>query len=137
MALHAGRGMRASVDVILHMTEDESLYRDALGSVLGVDGGAVRVSEAKGHYGNRIRVLSARARGAEAARLAKAASEGAGAEAAEAGDCGAGSGIRIRLDKQEFVQGRLAPGGPESVVVRIAAPASWEQGGKAGAAPDA
>ena len=120
--------MRASVDVILHATEDETLYRDALGSVLGVGGGAVRVSESEGHYGNRIRMLSVRARGAEAARLAEAAAgaaraEGGGAQGAGAEGGARDAGLRARFDKQEFVQGRLVPGGPESVMVRIAAPA--------------
>ena len=120
--------MRASVDVILHATEDESLYRDALGSVLGVGGGAVRVSESEGHYGNRIRVLSVRARGAEAARLAEAASgaarsEGGGAQDPGDMDGASDAGLQARFDKQEFVQGRLVPGGPESVRVRITTPA--------------
>lgn len=121
------RGMRAGVDAILHATEDESLYRAALGSVLGLDGGAAEASSAEGHYGNRIRILSARARGAGAARLASAVA--GSMSAADAADVAeniglhvSGSGLHMRFDKQLFVQGRLALGGAEAVRVRIYVP---------------
>lgn len=121
------RGMRAGVDVILHATEDESLYRAALGSVLGLDGAAAEAASADGHYGNRIRILSARARGAGAARLASAvAGSMSAADAAEvAENIGlhvSGSGLHMRFDKQRFVQGRLELGGAEAVRVRIYVP---------------
>lgn len=121
------RGMRAAVDVILHATEDESLYRAALGSVLGLDGAAAETTSAEGHYGNRIRILAARARGAGAARLASAvAAAMSAADAAEvAGSIGlhvSGSGLHMRFDKQRFVLGRLELGGAEAVRVRIYVP---------------
>ena len=133
----AARGMRASVDVILHATEDESLYRAALASVLGI-GDGIRVRAASGHYGNRIRVMSARVRGAGAALLVDAVAGAMRPGDAErvAGGIGAhvsDGGLHLRFDKQEFVQGRLALGGPEPVRVRIAAPAHGEGRGAAGA----
>lgn len=134
----AARGMRASVDVILHATEDEALYRAALGSVLGVDGAAAVASSAEGHYGNRIRILSARERGAGAARLAAAVSSSMpAADAAEVAENitlhVSGSGLHLRFDKQRFVRGRLALGGAEAVRVVIYAPSR----GGAGAAREA
>lgn len=129
----AARGMRAGVDVILHATESEPLYRGAFGSVLGI-GAGIRVRAAEGHYGNRIRVMSAQARGAGAARLAGAvagamAPGDAERVAARIGEHVSGAGLHLRFDKQEFVRGRLALGGPEPVRVRIAVPAHGGGGG--------
>ena len=134
----AARGMRASVDVILHATEDESLYRGALGSVLGIDGAGAEASSAEGHYGNPIRVLSARESGDGAARLAAAVSRAM--SDADADEVARSIGLRVsgawlhmRFDKQAFVRGRLALGEDEAVRVRIHVPSY----GGAGAARSA
>lgn len=140
--LPSARGMRASVDVILHATEDESLYRAALGTVLGLDGDAARATPAEGHYGNRIRILSAYASGAGAARLAAAVARSMSeADADEAaGSIGlrvSGSGLHLRFDKQQFVLGRLALADDEAVRVRIFAPSYGGGEEAAGAAREA
>ena len=121
------RGMRASVGVILHATEAEPLYRAAFESVLGIGGGCVRVSAAEGHYGNPIRIVSAEARAAGAARVA--ASVAGAMRPADVGrvcdDIGlhaSGAGLHLRFDKQEFVQGRLLLSGSEAVRVRMYVP---------------
>ena len=119
--------MRAAVDVILHATEDESLYRAALGSVLGLDGASAEAAPAEGHYGNRIRILAARESGAGAARLAAAVARAmSAADAAEVAENiglhASGSGLHMRFDKQRFVLGRLALADSEAVRVRIFVP---------------
>ena len=120
-------GIRASVSVIMHATEDAGRFLGALEGVLGIRREEFAARELEGHHGNPITLLEAELAGDDASRLAGRIA--AAMPAAELDGVVAdlhltvsGSGLHLRFGKQDLAGGRLAVAYGDAVKVRIRAP---------------
>lgn len=125
----SGREAEVLVDVIVHATEDVDVIYGAFWALFGLQRDRFALRSARGHFDNPITVMSARVSGAAGVRriLDRVSSDLSRAERAEIldtiGERTDGSGLHVRVGKQEFVRGRVSLGGGDAVRLRIRAPA--------------
>ena len=101
----------AGVDIILHATEDPAKFFAAIGEY-GLREEDFSSATQEGHFGNPIRVVGARVSGRRAAafvgrlirRIPREQFEGL---LDDLGISASSSGLYLRLDRQEFVRGRV------------------------------
>ncbi len=103
--------LEVSIDVILHATEDSAKFFDAF-EIYDLHKDDFTVSHQTGHFENPITVLSAKIARRQASRfvgrMVRRMKNGQFQEILEDMDLFvSGSGIYLRFDRQEFVQGRL------------------------------
>ncbi len=118
--------VQASIEIILHATEDVPKFYKAVKDIFDFDDENISETRTTGHYGNEIRILHMSAKKHKAEKIIHAISKGLhdsvndipGEIAQRLSD----SGLYIRLDKQEFVQGKITLQDGGSVRVRIYTP---------------
>ena len=117
-----------TISAIVHATEDAGRLYESFEEMLGVARDAFDVRETAGHFENPITTLNARVSGRAAEEVAGKISSGIPAyqkrEVAESlGTRMDGSALYLRLDKQEFVRGRMALDEKSAIRIRIHVPA--------------
>jgi len=116
-----------TAEVIVHATEDIGRFYRSFEELLGLRQDQFDARELTGHFENPITVLGAKVTGDAARKLVRRISaeipEMQGAEFAESLDGRIdGSGLHLRLGKQEFVHGRMVLQEEDAIKMRIQTP---------------
>ena len=117
--------VQATVEIILHATEDVPKFYTVIETLFGFDEKEISKTLTTGHYGNEITVLHMSAKKHKADKIIHAISKGLldlGDLASQITERLSDSGLYVRLNKQEFVQGRIALQDGGAVKVRIYTP---------------
>ena len=118
--------LQVGIDLILHATEDPARLFAAF-EEYGLEEDDFAVSDQTGHFDNPIAVASARLSGEAAVAFAKSLISRIPAEPFDEildglGLAASGAGMHIRLDRQEFVNGRLALRQQNPIKIKIFRP---------------
>ncbi len=119
MAVHA------FIDIILHATEDVTRFYAALETLFGFDEKEISKTLTVGHYGNEITILHIDAKKHKADKIIHVVTKAMrnfGNLDEQITERLSESGLYIRLDKQEFVQGRVMLQDGGAVRMRIYTP---------------
>lgn len=116
-----------SINFILHATEDALKVCGSIKDTLGVDPGFFSTSQTHGHHDNPITTMSAKISGGDATEFMERLLEVIPAEELvtmrdDIGDLISASGLDLRFDKQDLVEGRLTTRKKGSVRIKILAP---------------
>lgn len=117
-----------TIDVIVHATEDVTKFYGSFGELFGVGEEQFAIEELAGHYDNPITLLRAKITTEAGTRriiekISSELSRGEKEEVLESLDKRMdGSSLYMRLDKQRFVQGRIALEEGNAVKLKIYTP---------------
>jgi len=116
-----------AMDVIVHATEDAGKLYSAFEELFGVGQDSFKAQELEGHFDNPVLVLSAKITNGMAVRvlerISSALSDRERDEILDTlEDRMDGSGLYLRIGKQEFVRGRIALGEENAIRMRIRKP---------------
>ena len=119
--------LEVTIDVIVHATEDASKFFEIFSEVFGLEEEVFSVSETSGHFENPITVISSKISKKPALQfldkfLHLLSKDQKQMIIQEIEERTADSTLHIRLDKQEFVQGRIAFKEKDAVKIKIQTP---------------
>lgn len=117
-------GVQVTMDVIVHATEDAGRIYGAFEETFGINRDAFKARKAEGHFDNPILMLRVRVSNDAAARVLERISSGLSRrerdEVADTlGERASGSGLYLRIGKQELVRGRIVLEEEDAVRIRI------------------
>ena len=116
-----------TIDVIIHATEDIKKFYDAFENIFNIDAGQFSIQSLSGHFDNPITMLNLKLRKKDANNflekfLEKLPKEDIDEIIDDLDELISSSGLHLRLDKQEFVQGRLSIKEKNAIKIRIYTP---------------
>ncbi|MDI1495125.1 MAG: exosome subunit [Cenarchaeum symbiont of Oopsacas minuta] len=119
--------VQVTIEIIIHATEDISKFYDSIKTIFDCDSDCISETSTTGHYGNTITILCITVKKRNAKKIVRVILDGLGSFdisniISEIGSRLTESGLCLRLDKQEFVQGRLTLGDGGAIRVRIYTP---------------
>ena len=119
--------VEVSIDAIVHATEDDSKFFEAFSEVFGLEKEIFSIKELKGHFENPITIISAKITKKSALEFLNKFIELLSKDQKneiiqEIEERTVDSTLHIRLDKQEFVQGRIAFKEKDAIKLKIQTP---------------
>ena len=119
--------VEVSIDVIVHATEDDSKFFEAFSEVFGLEKEIFSIKELQGHFENPITVISAKITKKSALEFLNKFIELLSKDQKneiiqEIEERTVDSTLHIRLNKQEFVQGRIAFKEKDAIKLKIQTP---------------
>jgi len=119
--------LEVTIDVIVHATEDNSKFFEAFNEVFGLDKEIFSITELKGHFENPITIISAKITKKSALEfldklLNLLSNDQKNEIIQEIEERAVDSTLHIRLNKQEFVQGRIAFKEKDAIKLKIQTP---------------
>lgn len=119
--------LEVTIDVIVHATEDNSKFFEAFNEVFGLDKEIFSITELKGHFENPITIISAKITKKHASEfldklLNLLSNDQKNEIIQEIEERTVDSTLHIRLNKQEFVQGRIAFKEKDAIKLKIQTP---------------
>jgi len=119
--------LEVTIDVIVHATEDNSKFFEAFNEVFGLDKEIFSITELKGHFENPITIISAKITKKSALEfldklLNLLSNDQKNEIIQEIEERTVDSTLHIRLNKQEFVQGRIAFKEKDAIKLKIQTP---------------
>ena len=119
--------LEVTIDVIVHATEDNSKFFEAFSEMFGLDKEIFSITELKGHFDNPITIISAKITKKSALEfldklLILLSNDQKNEIIQEIEERTVDSTLHIRLNKQEFVQGRIAFKEKDAIKLKIQTP---------------
>ena len=119
--------LEIKIDVIIHATEDIKKFHKAFEGLFGIKEDQFTIQEMTGHFDNPIIMLGTKITGDTARKIiekiSSKISEYEKEEILESLEQRTeGSGMYMRLDKQEFVQGNIIPEQKNAIKLRVYTP---------------
>ena len=119
--------LEVTIDVIVHATEDNSKFFESFNEVFGLDKEIFSTTELKGHFDNPITIISAKITKKPALEfldklLSLLSNDQKNEIIQEIEERTVDSTLHIRLNKQEFVQGKIAFKEKDAIKLKIQTP---------------
>ncbi|MDH3677321.1 MAG: exosome protein [Nitrosopumilus sp.] len=119
--------LEVTINVIVHATEDIAKFFDSFNEMLGLDEGDFSIYNVTGHFENIITVIRAKITKKLAIQflekfLEKLSENQINQIIQEIAERTENSTLHIRLDKQEFIQGRISFIEREAIKIKIHTP---------------
>ena len=119
--------LEVTIDVIVHATEDNSKFFEAFSEMFGLDKEIFSITELKGHFDNPITIISGKITKKSALEfldklLILLSNDQKNEIIQEIEERTVDSTLHIRLNKQEFVQGRIAFKEKDAIKLKIQTP---------------
>ena len=119
--------LEVTIDVIVHATEDNSKFFEAFSEIFGLEKEIFSITDLKGHFDNPITIISAKiTKKIASAFLDKflylLSNDQKKEIIQEIEERTVDSTLHIRLNKQEFVQGRIAFKEKDAIKLKIQTP---------------
>ena len=119
--------LEVTIDVIVHATEDNSKFFEAFSEIFGLEKEIFSITDLKGHFDNPITIISAKITKKIASAfldkfLCLLSNDQKKEIIQEIEERTVDSTLHIRLNKQEFVQGRIAFKEKDAIKLKIQTP---------------
>jgi len=119
--------LEVTIDVIVHATEDNSKFFESFNEVFGLDKEIFSMTELKGHFDNPITIISTKITKKLASDFLNTllnvlTNDQKNEIIQEIAERTLDSTLHIRLNKQEFVQGRIAFKEKDAIKLKIQTP---------------